>query len=83
MINDEKALTIEQFNEIMKEINGSHSFGRAKHTNWVKYVRPSFDMRDGKCFYIKLDYQDFDSRECESTMFEEIMLWLKRERSFE
>lgn len=80
MIIDNKALTQEQFAEIMVEINNHHSFGKPRHTNWIKYVRPSFDMRDGKCFYIQLDQKKFDSRECKDTMFEEIMMWLKRER---
>lgn len=80
MIVDNKALTQEQFVEIMSKINKHHSFGKHKHTNWIKYVRPNFDMRDGKCFNIHLDDKEFDSRECKDTMFNEIMKWLKRER---
>lgn len=78
MLEDAKALTIEQFTKIITEIRDHHSFGKYGHHNWVKYVRPSFDMRDGKCFYLVLDKKEFDSRQCKTTMYEEIMKWLKR-----
>lgn len=78
---DEKALTSAQFIQLMQEIDQNHSFGKYGHRNWVKYVRPDFDMRDGKCFHIKLDDKVFSSSDCKTTMYEEIMAYLKRERN--
>lgn len=76
---DEKALTSTQFLEVMKEIDHHHAFGKYGHTNWVKYVRTNFDMRDGKCFHIMLDQKAFSSSECKTTMHDEIMKYLKRQ----
>jgi hypothetical protein len=52
MIECEKSLTVEQFKQVMQRIEKNHRFGKYGHTKGVKYVRPSFDMRDMKCFYI-------------------------------
>jgi hypothetical protein len=75
---DDKALTPQEFKEVMKKIEREHCFGKPVQVNWVKYVRPSFDMRDGKCFYIELDDKSFDSYVCKGRMIDEIYNWLNR-----
>lgn len=76
MAEDLKALTAEQFILIMSKIAECHSFGHMGHTKWVKYVRPHFDMRDGKCFVIKLDEKVFTSKGSKNGMYDDILSYL-------
>lgn len=78
----DKCLTLEQYYEIMTKIRNEHSFGKHKHTKWIKYVRPQFDMRDGKCFHIKFEgafegNEKIFSQKDEGLMFDNIMIWLE------
>lgn len=77
-----ETLSIKQYKEIMNEISRNHRFGSlsksVRDTNrCIKYVRPSWDMRDGRCYYIQFDEVGFDFRGSERSMFERIMGWLQ------
>lgn len=75
-----KALTMDQFNDIMNRIKEKHSFGRYGHTKWIKYIRPSFDMRDFMCFSITFRHGSDETTFGQSgngTMYERIMEWLE------
>lgn len=72
------AMTLNEFNQIMQIIKEKHSFGKIGHTNWVKYVRPHFDLRDGLCFSIKINEKIFHSNSCKVTMYDDIIQWLER-----
>lgn len=74
---ENKSLTKEQYTEIMNRIWQYHCFARGGRN--IKYIRPNWDMRDGKCFHIAFDNSGvkFDFRDNEKTMYENIMEWLK------
>ncbi|WMT42830.1 hypothetical protein RE628_11385 [Paenibacillus sp. D2_2] len=83
----ELALSKEQYDKIMSEILVSHRFGGGSNnpdSKYIKYVRPSWDMRDGMCFSIRFDglfgidgTKEFNSGYRETThMYERIMEWL-------
>lgn len=69
------SLTKEQYSVILNHIWKHHRFARGGRN--IKYIRPSWDMRDGKCFYVDFDSKDFDFRDdTEVPMFKRIMDWL-------
>jgi hypothetical protein len=75
------ALSKQQFDTIMQEITKHHRFGgwnedRSKVDRYIKYVRPHWDMRDLKCFYVDFDNIRFDFRQSDESMFDRIMKWL-------
>jgi hypothetical protein len=74
-------LTIEQFKQIMQRVERQHRFGKYGHTKWIKYVRPNFDMRDNRCFYITFEGGGFTEKSFSHTdqvpMYDEIMAWLE------
>ncbi len=76
-------LTMEQFTEIVERIKQQHSFGRHGHTKWIKYIRPTFDMRDNTCFNVTFDHQgrgtNFNHTD-EKDMYEAIIEWLEEEK---
>ena len=78
-----KALTLDQWKEVMNRITQHHRFGKYGHATWIKYVRPQFDMRDCTCFHIKFQYagsyKEFSHID-EKPMFEAIMEWLDEEQ---
>lgn len=79
MIKDEKTLTPKQFKDLMALIQSKYAFG---HGGKIKYIDPSFDMRDGKCFNINFrngmhKEKRFTFREVENSMYNEIVVWLK------
>jgi hypothetical protein len=71
-----------QFDEIMSEIVKHHRFSGnlKKNANginrYIKYIRPNWDMRDLKCFFIQFDHKEFDSRDSDDSMYDRIMRWL-------
>jgi hypothetical protein len=73
---DNKALTIDEFKEIMNRIISKHRF--ATGGRGIKYVRPHFDMRDCRCYHIHFDNMDvtFDYRD-NGRMYDNIMKWLE------
>ena len=73
----DKSLTKEQYSEIMNRIWKHHRFAVGGRN--IKYVRPNWDMRDGRCFHIQFDNNEmkFDFRDNDKTMYENIMNWLK------
>jgi hypothetical protein len=77
-----ESLNKAQFDEIMAEIVKYHRFGVSTKKNvncvnrYIKYIRPSWDMRDLKCFFIQFDYKEFDSRDSDDSMYDCIMKWL-------
>lgn len=73
------SLDVDQWKEIMNIIAKNHSFGKYGQTKWVKYVMPSFDMRDGKCFFIKFRYAGGEiefSHTDDKPMYDAILEWL-------
>lgn len=72
----ERSLTREQYSEIMNRIWKHHRFARGGRS--IKYVRPNWDLRDGKCFHIQFDNNDvkFDFRDNENSMYDNIISWL-------
>lgn len=77
-----ETLTVEQYQEIMNEIWKYHRFGSLSKSSWsnderincckhIKYVRPNWDMRDGRCFSIRFDNVHFDFRGSHRSMFVE------------
>jgi hypothetical protein len=74
----EKALTIEQFSELMNYVIKHHRFG-VPRGKFIKYVRPHFDLRDQRVFSITFDNmgKTFDSRDNDKSMYDNIMKWLK------
>ena len=75
------ALTVDQYEDIMKEIWKKHRWDRSKfkHSKNIKYVRPNWDMRDGACFSIKFDpgKKIFSESYGETEpMYDRIMRWL-------
>lgn len=89
------ALTREQYDSIMREIWEYHRFGGLSKKAWddkerlarcknIKYVRPNWDMRDGRCFSIRfdglgcpVDGKEFYSGYGETVpMYDRIMEWL-------
>lgn len=77
----ELALTPDQYKAIMQEIWKNHRFARSdfKHSKYIKYVRPNWDMRDGMCFAISFDQdkKSFNSGYGETEpMYDRIMNWL-------
>lgn len=82
-IKNGETLTKKQFDEIMTEITKHHRFGgrygqkkEGGVCRYIKYIRPSWDMRDLKCFFITFDEKEFDFRESDDSMFNCIMNWL-------
>jgi len=71
-----KTLTPDEFKSIMNYIFENHSFGQC-HSRFIKYIRPSFDTRDRRCFHIKFDDKDIDFRDNGKPMYDNIMNWLK------
>lgn len=73
---DEQSLTKEQYNEIKNRIWQHHRFAHGGRN--IKYIRPSWDMRDGRCFHIEFNnHIHFDYQDEGGTMFDKIMAWLK------
>jgi hypothetical protein len=79
----QRALTLHQFQQIMKTIEEKYRFGRFGHAIGIKYVDPVFDMRTMDCFSIKFRYSGgetvFDSREIDIPMMDAINRWMKEE----
>lgn len=77
-------LSMDQFLSLMQEIGTNHGFYVWRNgSRHIKYVRPSFDMRDGKCFAVAFEclgpaatFRWTDSAE---PMYNRIMAWLKGE----
>lgn len=97
MREDDLAMTRKQYDLIMIEIWGFHRFSGIKHFDneeisgrckYIKYVRPNWDMRDGKCFSIRLDGLGCGSEGKEFTsgygqtvpLYEQVMKWLMKSR---
>lgn len=79
-------LTYTQWRAVMNEIWRHHRFGGLSWSDKrpcrnIKYVRPSFDMRDGRCFTVSFDEVTFDFRGSERPMYERIMAWLNGEEA--
>lgn len=78
--NEPIELTMNQFNLIMQKIERDHKFGIPRQKGWIKYVRPSFDVRDGMCFSITFVHEGhpylFDTRTNTNTMYVDIISWL-------
>lgn len=88
----EMAMTKEQFETVMSEIEKYHKFGRyyqdkkvREKNKHIKYVRPSWDMRDGMCFSVKFEGltcgmvgKTFGSGEETVPLFNRIMEWLNK-----
>lgn len=91
----ELAMTRIQYDLLMKEIWDKHRFSRLSIKYWddegvtnrckhIKYVRPNWDMRDGRCFSIMfngmtcgVDGKEFGSGYGETVpLFDQIMGWL-------
>lgn len=76
----EKALRNAQLTEILDYIRINHRFGKGVS---IKYIEPVFDTRDGRYFHINFRYtggeKAFDCRESEFNMYDEIMMWFKKE----
>lgn len=77
-----KALSRSQFADVMSTIRENHRFGIAGRM--VKYVQPTFDMRDDRIFHIvfrglfdPIEGITFDFRDNEKPMIENIMQWLE------
>lgn len=74
------SLTDNQYEEIMTEIRRNHRFGQypfpANH-KCIKYIRPNWDMRDGKCFLISFDDKKFSPYDSTIPMFDRILKWLE------
>lgn len=77
-------LSMEQFASIMAEIEEHHGFYVIKPgSRMIKYVRPSFDTRDMKCFHIRLstfsstNETEFSWTDSERPMYERICAWLR------
>ncbi|MUT66041.1 hypothetical protein [Paenibacillus sp. NEAU-GSW1] len=85
----ELAMTKEQYDLVIKEIEENHYFGKsfstAPNSKHIKYVRPNWDMRDGMCFSIQFDGlscgmggKAFGSGHLESEpLYDRVMNWLK------
>lgn len=76
-----EALSPSQFKTLMNEITRNHRFGRSGRG--IKYVHPTFDMRDGRCFYVNFrgvtgptEGVAFDFRDSADPMYDRIMAWL-------
>ncbi|KAF6578320.1 hypothetical protein G9G54_13670 [Paenibacillus sp. EKM212P] len=90
----ELAMTPSQYNEMMKEIARAHRFGGLSKAIWddeearsrckyIKYVRPNWDMRDGRCFSIRFDPcgKEFHSGYGETVpLYDQIVEWLNSPR---
>lgn len=81
MAFDNQSLSKSQYEEIMIEIVKHHRFGGLSNSDnrpcrHIKYIRPNWDMRDGRCFTITFDRKVFDFRDNDTPMFERIMNWL-------
>ncbi len=50
----EKGINIELFTELCRHINEHHSMGTFSGKK-IKYMRPAFDFRTGRCFYIRFE----------------------------
>lgn len=79
--NESDALTLDQYKAIMQEIWNYHRWVRSKceHSKHIKYVRPNWDMRDGRCFSIQFDpgKKVFSCGYGETEpMYDRIMNWL-------
>lgn len=79
---DMRSLNRQQYELILKEIWEHHRFGGLSNSKkqpcrHIKYIRPHWDMRDGKSFCIKFDDKMFDFRDSATrTMYDRIMSWL-------
>jgi hypothetical protein len=86
----ELAMTKEQYEIVMKEIEDHHSWGKHGFSDgkckYIKYVRPNWDMRDGLCFSINFDGLacgiggiTFGSGYGETTpLYDRVMEWLNK-----
>jgi len=87
----ELAMTKEQYEKVMQEIQEHHAFGKyvsddekRKKQKYIKYVRPNWDMRDIMCFSIRFDGltcgregKEFNSGYGETVpLFDQVMAWL-------
>ena len=76
----ENALSQEEYDLVMEEIKRNHFFNMfpfPPNHKAIKYVRPNWDMRDGKCFSIEFDNMKF--HQSDGKMFDLIMNWLRSE----
>jgi hypothetical protein len=78
-MKEEKLLTPQQFKDLMALIQRNYAFG---HGGKIKYIDPSFDMRDGKCFSINFrngmhTEKRFTFRDVKDSMYNDIIVWLK------
>jgi len=84
---DSRSLTFKQFHAIMNRIGVHHRFGGLSpepKPPYIKYVHPTFDMRDGAVFSIlfrgMFEDKQFDFRDSEETMYSRIMSWLNSDK---
>lgn len=71
-------LTLKQFAQIISTIQepGEWPFNK----QCIKYIRPALDMRDNKIFNIKFDSKEFDFRNGDGSMFDQITKWLNEDQ---
>lgn len=78
-----RPLTFTEFAKILYDIRDHHRWGEsdARRSRWIKYIRPSFDMRDCKVFNVEFQgghgTKTFDCRDSDEPMHERIMRWLR------
>lgn len=77
-----RPLTTAQFKIITNEIMEFHRFGISGRM--IKYIHPTFDTRDSSIFHVifrglldPIEGKEFDFRDNEIDMFDNIMCWLK------
>ncbi|MCM3274195.1 hypothetical protein [Paenibacillus elgii] len=81
-----ESLTVEEYKKIMNIIWDNHRFGglsknRSENCRHIKYIRPDWDMRDGRCFSISFDDVHFDFRGSNRSMYDRIIAWLSGEEA--
>lgn len=87
------AMTREGFEGLMNQIANFHHFYGPKpiydspearsRCKYIKYVRPNWDMRDGRCFSIRFDPcgKEFHSGYGETVpLYDQIVEWLNSSR---
>lgn len=86
----EKALTLEQFDELTKEIAANHRFyfwdtPLDVKDRKIKYIYPSIDVRDGNIFIFHVSFRglegtkSFNYIEGDQPLYHRIKRWLNRE----
>jgi len=84
------AMSSHNVRQLLNYISRNHNFGWGKGKG-VKYVRPSFDMRTGECFHVRLEGMfkpvDFaiinEWRDHPDSLHKRILDWLNDEKSAE